>query len=393
MQRIMTFRTVSAFGILALLLALAIFWPSGSEQAWRDFDGRLTEQQQALLNARRARQSAVPKASEVVAIVGPYIRHCPGAVVVGLIDPKRQVILGWGKDLGGHKAGGDTIFETASVSKPFTGLLLAQMVQDGKVNLEEPVQNLIKVHVPTFGAEQVTLRQLATHSSGFPAWPDNRGNTTAAYTERDLCCYLQQASLMGQPDSGVLYSNTAFALLGQVLAEKEGTTFDGLLKKRICEPLGMKNTSVALTRAKRSRLAIGHWPDGSPAPSSAPTASGGADGVRSTVHDLLKLVSAYIGIQPTDFQQAMKLSCERYIPFNERIDAGLGWFVDTNDDTVEKSGKISGYRSHVAFSPQHHVGVVILAGAETFPSPEVGKKLLQLMMQRRDLIESGVLLE
>jgi CubicO group peptidase (beta-lactamase class C family) len=190
-----------------------------------------------------------------------------------------------------------------------------------------------------------------------------------------------------------MYSNTAFALLGDLLAEKEGTTFNELLQKRICVPLGMKRTQVGLPRRLRGELAVGHWADGRRAEPSAPTAGGGADGIRSTVRDLLKFLSAYIGVQPTNFQPAIDMTVKRYISFDEKLDSGLGWFFDTRDDTIEKSGHIAGYRTTIMYDPESKCAVCILAGWESFPAPELGKKLLYMMSERHELIESGEILQ
>jgi D-alanyl-D-alanine-carboxypeptidase/D-alanyl-D-alanine-endopeptidase len=388
---------IFAAGPILLIAGIFGFFLTNSteplQSLYKDFRGRVEDNQERSLQLRWQKQSAVPSVQEITRIVAPLAGKSPGAVVVGLVDRNRQVVLGWGKDVSGHPAGGETIFETASISKAFAGLLLAQMVQEGKVQLEEPVQDLTAVHMPSLGDKPMTLRQLATHSSGLPPWPDNRGDTTAPYSTHDLVSYLGQASLMGQPDSGVMYSNTAFALLGDLLAQKEGTTFDRLLQKRICTPLGMTHTQVGLSEADASRLAIGHWQDGSIAHPSAPTSGGGADGIRSTVHDLLHFLSAYIGVQPTDFGPAMEMTARSYLPYNKELDSGLGWFLDTTDNTIEKAGHIAGYRTSIQYSPDHKCAVVVLAGWEAFPSPEVGKKLLNVMMHRRELIESGAILE
>jgi D-alanyl-D-alanine-carboxypeptidase/D-alanyl-D-alanine-endopeptidase len=383
--------------VVALVLSVASFFllspPDGITSLYKDLHTRIAENQDRALMERWKRQTAVPSVRETTNIVAPLAGKSPGAVVVGLIDRNHEVVLGWGKDVSGKPAGGETVFETASISKAFAGLLLAQMVQDGKVQLEEPVQDLTEVHMPSLGTKPMTLRQLATHSSGLPPWPDNRGDTTAPYSTNDLCSYLGKASLMGQPDSGVMYSNTAFALLGDLLAQKEGTTFNGLLQKRICDPLGMTHTQVGLPSSAADHLAIGHWADGSIAHPSAPTSSGGADGIRSTVHDLMRFLAAYIGVQPTDFEPALELTAHSYIPYNKELDSGLGWFLDTTNNTVEKAGHIAGYRTSISYSPQYKCAVVVLAGWEAYPSPEIGKKLLEVMMDRRQLIESGAIIE
>lgn len=384
-----------AFSLLSSVVLFFLLFGSGDsvESLYKDFRSRVADSHKNNHELRRRRQTAVPPTKEITRAISPYVSRSPGAVVIGLIDRNRQTVLGYGKDVSGNPVDGDTVFETASVSKAFTGLLLAQFVQEGKVALEQPVQELCEVHVPCAGARQMTLRQLATHSSGLPPWPDNRGDTTFPYSSHDLCSYLGQASLIGCPDGGVMYSNTAFALLGDLLAQKEGTTFDALLQQKICAPLGMKHTQVGLPNGDAKRLAIGHWADGGIAHPSAPTSGGAADGIRSTARDLLRFLAAYIGAQPTSFKPAIEMSARSYFPFDRKLASGLGWFIDTTDNTIEKSGHIAGYRTSIMYSPEHKCAVVVLAGWEAFPSPQLAKKLLAMMQDRRDLIESGVIFE
>jgi CubicO group peptidase (beta-lactamase class C family) len=378
-------------GAALLLAAVSIYFigtPANINSQYEDFRYRLDESALRRAYADYLKETAVPSSSEIIAMVEPLAKRSPGAVVVGLIDRNRQMILGWGKDESGKRANGDTVFEIASISKAFAGLLLAQMAQEGKVALEAPVEDVLtETRMPAFGTDKVTLRQLATHSSGLPPWPDNRGDTTLPYSNNDLCCYLRTASLMGKPDSGIMYSNTAFALLGDVLALRENTTFNNLLQKRICKPLGMTSTQVGLPKSDKKRLAIGHWADGNPAQSSSPTAGGAADGIRSTTRDLLKFLSAYIQLQPTDFDPALRTSYKRYISFDEHRDSGLGWFVNIDNGVVDKGGHIAGYRTYTTFDPNAKCAVVVLAAWEAFPSPELGTKLLNVMIQRRAEIE------
>lgn len=389
-NKIIIFAAAVASVCAGLVIANGIA-PDSLHTLYSDFANRVADSHDRNRELIKRRQSAVPSANAVIRVVGPLVGQCPGAVVVGLIDRKRELILGWGKDASGHDANGDTVFETASVSKAFAGLLLAQLAQDGTVKLEEPVQDLTAVPVPVRG-KPMTLRELATHSSGLPPWPDNRGDTRQPYSHWKLLAYLPQAQLLAEPDTGIMYSNTAFALLGDLLAERKGMTFNELLQKRICAPLGMKRTQVGLPRPLRGDLAVGHWADGREAEPSAPTAGGGADGIRSTVRDLLHFLSAYIGVQPTNFQPALDMSVKRYISFDEKLDSGLGWFYDTTDDTIEKSGHIAGYRTTIMYDPASKCAVCILAGWEAFPAPELAKKLLYLMTERRQLIESGGIL-
>jgi serine-type D-Ala-D-Ala carboxypeptidase/endopeptidase len=332
-------------------------------------------------------RSGMLTADEVTRIVGPYVKGSPGAVVVGLIDRDRQMIVGWGKDVSGNNAKGDTIFETASVSKAFTGLLMAQMISRGEIKLEQPVDELFPGKLPTYGKDKqkLTLFQLATHSSGLPAWPSNRGQTTSAYHSDDLKRYLSSCTLSMKPGSDVVYSNAGFALLGEALAARAGTTYDGLLQQRIAGPLGMKDTRVGLRAADKSRLARGHQ-GARAAQSSAPTAGGGADGVRSTANDMLKLLAVCIGNQQKTMGKQFSPSYEHLLVMDDNFDSGLGWFLDINEKTVEKSGRIAGYRSHVVFSPEARVGVVILSAWDQLPAPDLGLDLIGEMMDKQSSI-------
>lgn len=322
---------------------------------------------------------------EVTNIVGPYAKGSPGAIVVGLIDRDKQMVVGWGKDVSGKNAKGDTIFETASVSKAITGLLMAQMVSRGEIRLEQPVDELFPGKVPAYGKQKLTIFQLATHSSGLPDWPSNRGNTTSAYSSNDLKRYLSNCTLCVKPGSDVIYSNAGFALLGDALAAKAGTTYDGLLQQRIAGPLGMKDTRVGLRAQDKHRLARGHQ-GARAAQSSAPTSGGGADGVRSTVSDMLKLLSVCIGNQQKTMGREFAPSYEHLLVMDDNFDTGMGWFLDINEKTVEKSGRIAGYRSHVVFSPESRVGVVILTAWDQFPAPDIGLDLIGAMMDKQSSI-------
>src|SRR6201981_1751129 len=98
-------------------------------------------------------------------------------VVVGLVDERRTRIISAGKlDNGtGQEVNGDTLFEIGSVTKTFTALLLVDMAQRGEMKLDDPVAKYLpkSVKMPTRNNKEITLRQLATHTSGLPGMPDN----------------------------------------------------------------------------------------------------------------------------------------------------------------------------------------------------------------------------
>jgi D-alanyl-D-alanine-carboxypeptidase/D-alanyl-D-alanine-endopeptidase len=321
---------------------------------------------------------SILSAAQLRQLVAPTKARYRGALVVGLISPQGKMVVGFGTDLKGKRVDGNTVFETASLSKVFSALLLAQEAAKGNIDLEQPVEELVDWQLPRFGETPITVAQLAEHTSGLPDWPSNRGSTTSNYSTADLQSYLARGQLAFKPGEDVWYSNAGYALLGEVLAKRAKTSFENLVLTRICAPLDMSSTRVRLTDDMRSRLAIGHNAGGAVMRSSAPTAGGGADGIRSTANDLLKFAGTYAGAlaDRARMSPAMNLSCETRAQVDQDNSIGLGWYTRNADGIVWKGGCIAGYRTYIGFLPDKHVAVVVLAGCNAFPSPEIGRKIL-----------------
>jgi CubicO group peptidase (beta-lactamase class C family) len=147
----------------------------------------------------------------------------------------------------------DSIFEIGSITKTFTGLVLSQMVEQGKVKFDEPVRELLPpgtVVKPT--RDEITLLDLATQHSGLPRIPDNfkpadPSNPYADYGAPNLYAFVAQHGVAKSADAGFLYSNLGFGLLGQALSVHSGLPYPTLLKEEVVDPLGLKDTTVSLS--------------------------------------------------------------------------------------------------------------------------------------------------
>src|SRR5579863_3078190 len=145
----------------------------------------------------------------------------------------------------------DTIFDLASVTKPHVALGLLTLVEDGKVVLGQTVQEWIPEAKGTaFGP--LTLRQLATHSSGLPAWK-------ALYkVEGDRSAILANmfaTPLHHAPSTHYTYSDLGYITLGEIVARASGMALDQYLHARVFAPLGMKDTSYRPAPTLRARIA------------------------------------------------------------------------------------------------------------------------------------------
>ena len=328
------------------------------------------------------------------------------AIVIGFIDPNGTQFYGHGKMSNTNNATVDenTIFSIGSTTKVFTTILLADMVDKGLVKLDDPIEKYLPsyVTVPQYKGHKITVEDLATHTSGLPEFPGNYCpsfdpakttvqdsvqyrkdlmNCTKNYTFDQFYQGLSNFTLSREPGSKVEYSTFGIGLLGHILALKSNmSSFDKLLEHDILNVLGMNDTSFGLADSQKSRLAVGHF-DGQELPIlnfSSSIAPGG--GLHSTVSDMLKFLSANIGLIKTTLDDAMqeshliRHSTGLLLPNNLQASAssnnndiglyiGLGWFITTNfgHEIIWHNGAtIGGYNAYMAFNPTTERGIVIL---------------------------------
>ena len=192
----------------------------------------------------------------------------------------------------------DSIFEIGSITKTFTGLILSQMVEQGKVKFDDPVRELLPpgtVEKPT--GREITLLDLVTQHSGLPRMPDNFKPTDAAnpyadYHAANLYAFLAKHGVARPDTTEFLYSNLGFGLLGQALSVRAGKPYPALLEEEVLKPLGMDDTAVELTPAQHARFIPGHTADHRPAHAWDLDALAGAGAIRSTAPDMLIYLEA-----------------------------------------------------------------------------------------------------
>lgn len=307
---------------------------------------------------------------------------------VGLISGKGTQIVGFGRmsETDAHAPTADSVFEIGSISKVFTGLLLARMVAEGKVTLDEPVQNLLgdSMTVPKWESRQITLVDLATHSSGLPRMPGNFApqdttNPYADYSVEQFGKFISGHKLQREPGTKSEYSNLGMGLLGHALALKSGMSYEALLRKQICEPLAMADTRITLDPSAKARLAQGHDDNGNAVANWDLPTLAGAGAIRSTASDMLKFLSANIGLTMTPFESAIADS--RAVHFESPEgggDIGLAWQL-RKDHVIWHNGQTGGYHSFAGFSRDKQAGVVVLASTASMRVDAWGQRLYKLL--------------
>jgi D-alanyl-D-alanine-carboxypeptidase/D-alanyl-D-alanine-endopeptidase len=318
-----------------------------------------------------SKPSRLPDSNEVKALLVQLVdidKRTPG-IVVGMIadDPQERWVVGYGRLSATDERvpDGDTVFELASIGKVFTGVLLANAVVNGDVQLDDPISMYLPegVTAPEYEGKSITLLDLATHTSGLP-WSGIEPRHSS-YTLDQMYAYLSSIRLTRAPGSTYAYSGFGMGLLGNLLGREAGVAdYEALLVDRITGPLGMDSTHIVLTPEMRSRLAPPHRTYSRPAPSlDAPTFAGAGAGLRSTANDLLTFLAANMGLTGTELQPVLQLANTPQRPSIGKGTIGLGWQVAANTGFHYHGGGNPGYSTYLAWDPERKFGVVVLANA------------------------------
>ena len=262
-----------------------------------------------------------------------------------------------------------TVFEIGSITKAFTGILLADMVLKGEVALDDPVSRYLPAGstVPELNGTAITLRHLTTHTSGLPRLPDNMepadfDDPYADYDSARLLAFLAKHTLRRAPGAMYEYSNLGAGLLGWALANRAGLPYGELVRRRILAPLGMLHSAVLETEAMRGELALGHDFMGVPTKAWHLDVLAGAGALRSTLDDMLRFAGAARDTLKGPLARVMALSQRELFRVDSVTSLGFGWHRRTRGGhtTVWHNGGTGGFRTMlVVDAGRGQAGVVL----------------------------------
>jgi serine-type D-Ala-D-Ala carboxypeptidase/endopeptidase len=307
-------------------------------------------------------------------VLRDYVDVEPGdvGIVVGLVDEQGSRVIGYGiSGSDNPEVDGDIVFEIGSITKTFTALLLQGMIERGEMKQDDPVAKHLpsSVKMPIHNRKEITLVHLATHTSGLPRDPDNLkprswANGLADYTTEDLYAFLAAHTLIRDPGVKYEYSNLGVGLLGHVIALKSGTNYESLVLNRICTPLGMESTRITLTPELKGRAAIGHDGFGKPTEDMVNPTLAGAGAIHSTVNDMLKYVSANLGLTESSLTALIQETHDTRLKNKNQDGAenqGLAWV--SAGDLVWHAGGTSGFAAFAGFNKKQRRGIVVLSNS------------------------------
>jgi CubicO group peptidase (beta-lactamase class C family) len=280
-----------------------------------------------------------------------------------------------------------TVFHMASISKTFVATAIMQLVEQRKVQLDDPVTK----YVPYFRLKDdryrvITVRQLLSHTAGMPD-VTNYAWDTPEYDDKALERWirgLKDSTLIAAPGEKWEYSNIGFELLAELVATVSGESFEGYVKQHILRPAGMAHSTFLMTDVDSANLAFGH--------ESSPTGQrraypynrrhAGSSTMHSNVEDMLRYGAAHAGRGTSFLQRAtydLMWKAERDISTDfrgwlrrynlKKMEMGLGWFLIEYDGgpIMNHDGGDRGFRSSLLVSPDRKTVVVVFVNSETNP--------------------------
>lgn len=302
-------------------------------------------------------------------------------IAVGVLYEGKTGARGYGLvRIGGtDKPDASTIYEIGSISKVFTGILLADAAQRGLVKLTDPIQKFVPegTRVPRFKDKPILLSHLTSHTSALPRMPVNFAGADpmdpfAHYDRERLYLGLEQTKLTRAPGGEYAYSNLAVGLLGQLLVDiQKSKDFQTLLRTRICEPLGLHDTYVRLDKARAARFAPAYTNTGLARRGWAFDSLVGCGGIRSTVTDMLTFAAAVLEITEFDgdkahLKGALRLAQQRvfkpsFLRTMSQSAVGCGWHIGPGKNLIWHNGATGGYRAMLLIDTKQKCAVVVLS--------------------------------
>jgi CubicO group peptidase (beta-lactamase class C family) len=310
-------------------------------------------------------------------------------IVVGAIAGKEEFLRGFGAlRVGGTQPpNAETVFEIGSISKVFTGILLARAIETGKLDLDDRIANLLPEGwtLPE-PARAITLRHCTTHTSGLPRLPTNLLSFADAlrlaylgndpyrdYTEEKFRQALALVKLNHEPGTRYEYSNFGAGLLGFVLAHHNASDYESLVTDSICQPLGMRDTVISADERTCNRLPsiyrlilkLGPVSFGLKSDEwRFPNHLAGAGAIRSTGRDMMTFLKANMGLVSTPIDAAIRRSHRELFRDTAGLTIGMNWIRSFDDELAQNiiwhNGGTGGFRTYLGFMEDRQIGVFVL---------------------------------
>jgi CubicO group peptidase (beta-lactamase class C family) len=300
--------------------------------------------------------------------------------------------------LSGLSATPRTLYGIGSVTKSFTALAIMQLVEEGKISLDDPVEKYVPTVPKPFG-QAPRIRHLLSHTSGLPAlgYAEAFGggvtgtddNWLPVCSPEDVIVFMQDAEewAVCRPGERYFYLNEGYVLLGYIISKLSGTSYEEYIQEKILHPLRMERTFFAKADVdKENDRATPYVIDkgGRPIACNFPYGINPDGGLVSNTIDLTKYIEMCIGrgeyegkrlVSKKIFEALEEPRIELPYEYFGKESYGFGWRITPNfygNKLIGHSGSVDVHTAYVGYVPDRKVGVAILANPSNYPLSQIG---------------------
>lgn len=267
-----------------------------------------------------------------------------------------------------------TIGEIGSVTKPFTALLFADLVNKGRISLDDSANRYMPTNLklPSKNGTSIKILHLLNHTSGLTKTPDDipliLENPYGDYDAEKMTAYLKRVVLTSNPGAEFEYSNTGLGLAGFLISRITGKSYQQNIKEVITQPLGMQMTFINEGESPSSNVAQGYLASKEMPFWKRTEFFEGNGAIKSNVNDMLLYINAFMNSSSnTGLEEAFTRVKKPTFKIAANREIGLGWFILTTTDETKyfHNGATGGFSSFLVCVPEKKTGVFILSNSST----------------------------
>ncbi len=281
----------------------------------------------------------------------------------------------------------DMVFKIASVTKQFTAVAVLQLVEQGKIALQDSLQKFI----PDFPLKghTITIEHLLTHTSGIRDYMqiDFRGTNMERwdYAPRQLIDSFKNYALAFEPGTKYSYSNSGYYLLGYIIEKVSGKPYQRYIQDNLLTPLGLNHSYFDMGNNLIPNRVNGYKQEGTAylnADFWSPAIAYAAGGLLTNTEDLFNWLKGLLTYKILKKELLEKAFTPFTLKDGSPLTYGYGWYIQhmSSIKSIEHGGKMNGFTSNAIYYPEQDVYIAVLFNCENAPKDNISKEVSEIVL-------------
>jgi CubicO group peptidase (beta-lactamase class C family) len=296
----------------------------------------------------------------------------------------------------------DMVFKLASITKQFTAVAVLQLVEQGKISLQDSIQKFVPDY--PFKGYTITIENLLTHTSGIKDYLqisyNNPNMERWDFTPKELIDSFKNHPLQFEPGTKFSYSNSGYYLLGYIIEKVSGKSYKKYMQENIFTPLGLTHTYVNEETTVIPKRVKGYFKEGSTYKnadywSSSITYAAGI--LISNTEDLYKWFTGLLAYKILKKETLDKAFTAYKLKDGSALTYGYGWYIlnQNNISSIEHSGIMNGFTSNQIYYPKQDIFIAVLFNSQSAPRDGVSRTVSEIVLgqslQKANKVDAALL--